>query len=105
VAVLRSIQGGAPGAAGGFELAYVTRDGARARVLLADARALRLERAAPVQQFASYQGQRHLPGRWWSATTSGTWGMSRGWNAITSRELAAAGGKVSARTVRVKRTR
>jgi hypothetical protein len=27
-----------------------------------------LERAAPVRQFTSYRGQRHLPGRWWSAT-------------------------------------
>lgn len=44
------------------------RDGVQARVALAEAGSLRLERAAPVRQFASYRGQRHLPGRWWSAT-------------------------------------
>jgi hypothetical protein len=68
VAVLESIQGDAPDRADGFELAYVTRDGAQARVALADAGSLPLERAAPVRRFASYKGQRHLPGRWWSAT-------------------------------------
>ena len=35
---------------------------------LANAGWLPLERAAPVRRFDSYRGQRHLPGRWWSAT-------------------------------------
>ncbi|RFU36669.1 hypothetical protein DZF91_36930 [Actinomadura logoneensis] len=61
-------QGGAPARVEGFELAYVTGDGGQARVGLADAWSLRLERAAPVRQFVSYRGQRHLTGRWWSAT-------------------------------------
>ena len=68
MAVLRSVKGGAPDRVDGFELAYVTRDGEQARVALAEAWSLRLERAEPVRRFASYRGQRHLPGRWWSAT-------------------------------------
>jgi hypothetical protein len=64
MAVLRSVKGGAPDRVDGFELAYVTRDGAQARVALANAGSLPLERAVPVRRFASYKGQRHLPGRW-----------------------------------------
>ena len=63
MAVLRSVKGGAPDRVDGFELAYVTRDGEQARVALAEAWSLRLERAEPVRRFASYRGQRHLPGR------------------------------------------
>ena len=68
MAVLRSVKDGAPDRVDGFELAYVTRDGEQARVALAEAWSLRLERAEPVRRFASYRGQRHLPGLWWSAT-------------------------------------
>jgi hypothetical protein len=50
VAVLRSVQGGAPDRVEGFELAYVTRDGEQARVALAEAWSLRLERAEPVRR-------------------------------------------------------
>src|SRR6516165_77474 len=53
VAVLRSVQGSAPDRVDGFELAYVTRDGEQARVALAEAWSLRLERAEPVRRFAS----------------------------------------------------
>jgi hypothetical protein len=67
VAVLGSLQGDAPDGADGFGLAYVTRDGARAGVALADAGSLPLERAAPVRRFTSWKGRRHLPGRWWPA--------------------------------------
>jgi hypothetical protein len=63
VAVLRSVKGGAPDRVDGFGLAYVTRDGEQARIALAEAWSLRLERAEPVWRFASYTGQRHLPGR------------------------------------------
>ena len=38
------------------------------RVGLADAWALRFESVPPVRRFASYRGQRHLSGCWWSAT-------------------------------------
>jgi hypothetical protein len=30
--------------------------------------AVRFEDAAPVREFHSYKGQRHLPGLWWSST-------------------------------------
>lgn len=51
-----------------FEVAYVTADGVQARVSLSDAWALPLECGSPVRSFTSYKGQRHFPGRWWSAT-------------------------------------
>ncbi|MFE4009296.1 TnsA-like heteromeric transposase endonuclease subunit [Streptomyces sp. NPDC059112] len=38
---------------------------------LADAWVVRFEAAAPVREFHSYRGQRHLPGRWWSSTVGG----------------------------------
>ena len=50
MAVLGSLQDDAPDRADGFELAYVTRDGAQARAALGDARSLPLERAAPVRR-------------------------------------------------------
>ncbi|MEV6256822.1 TnsA-like heteromeric transposase endonuclease subunit [Nocardia sp. NPDC051929] len=68
VAVLSAVEGGAPESAADFELAYVPVGGGEVRVGLADAWALRLEAAAPVRRFASYRGQRHLSGSWWSAT-------------------------------------
>jgi hypothetical protein len=66
--VLRAVSGGSHPPVDGFELGYVTSDGAQARVPLVDAWALRLEFAPPVRSFPSYKGQRHFPGRWWSAT-------------------------------------
>ncbi|MGO4649338.1 TnsA-like heteromeric transposase endonuclease subunit [Nocardia sp. 2YAB30] len=53
----------------GFEVGFVTSSGDQARVALADAWGLRFEDAAAVRRFVSYRGQRHLSGRWWSATT------------------------------------
>ena len=52
----------------GFEVGYVTSTGDQARLPLADVSGLRFEDAAPVRRFVSYRGQRHLSGRWWSAT-------------------------------------
>ena len=79
MAVLRSVQGGAPDRVDGFELAYVTRDGEQARVALAEAWSLRLERAEPVRRFASYRAGsgicRVAGGR---RPASGMSGMSRG---------------------------
>src|SRR6185369_2074938 len=66
-AMLSGIGGGALEVAG-FELVYVTAPGDGVRVGLADAWALRLESVPPVRRFASYRGQRHLSGCWWSAT-------------------------------------
>lgn len=68
-AVLSVVGGGAPDRVAGFDVAYVTSDGAQGRVRLEEAWALRLERAEPVRRFPSYKGQRHLPGLWFSATT------------------------------------
>ena len=65
--MLSGIGGGALEVAG-FELVYVTAPGDGVRVGLADAWALRLESVPPVRRFASYRGQRHLSGCWWSAT-------------------------------------
>ena len=52
----------------GFELAYATTAGDQIRVPLVDAWSLGLESVPPVRRFSSYRGQRHLSGRWWSAT-------------------------------------
>jgi hypothetical protein len=54
-----------------FEVEYVTEDGAAHRVELSDAWPVRFELAAPVRALRSRRGQRHLPGRWWSATNAG----------------------------------
>ena len=53
---------------GSFEVGYVAEDGSAHRVALADAWAVRFEATAPVRRFYSRKAQRHLPGRWWSAT-------------------------------------
>ena len=42
--------------------------GSAHRVALTDAWAVRFEATAPVRRFYSRKAQRHLPGRWWSAT-------------------------------------
>lgn len=54
-----------------FEVDYVAEGGVRRRVPLADAWAVRFEAAAPARRFNVRKGQRHLPGRWWSATDGG----------------------------------
>jgi hypothetical protein len=55
----------------GFEVSYVAGDGAEHRVPLAHAWAVPFEQGIPVRRFPSRQGQRHLSGWWWSATTGG----------------------------------
>ena len=54
-----------------FEVGYVCGDGAEHRVPLAEALAVGFEQGLPVRRFASQQGQRHLSGLLWSATTGG----------------------------------
>lgn len=49
----------------------MSEDGAEHRVPLAEAVAVPFERVLPVRRFRSRQGQRHLSGLWWSATTGG----------------------------------
>src|SRR6202171_6431941 len=58
-----------PSADDGFEVSYVSCDGAEHRVPLAQAWAVPLEQGLPVRRFTSRKGQRHLSGLWWSATT------------------------------------
>ena len=73
--VLRAVSGASHPPLDGFELGYVTSDGAQARIPLVDAWALRLEVAPPVRSFPSYTGTAALArARWWSATD--TAGMS-----------------------------
>lgn len=66
---LSVVEGAGSGALSGFQLSYVADAGDEVRVALAEAWALRLESVQPVHRFRSYRGQRHLSGRWWSATT------------------------------------
>jgi hypothetical protein len=60
-----------PPADDGFEVSYVSGDGAEHRVPLAQAWAAPLKQGRPVRRFTSRKGQRHLSGLWWSATTGG----------------------------------
>lgn len=53
------------------EIGYVADDGAELRVSLAEAPRVVFESCAPVRRFLSRKGQRHLSGRWWSATMAG----------------------------------
>jgi TnsA-like endonuclease N terminal len=55
----------------GFLVGYVAEDGTQCRVPMADAWAVRFEAMAPARRFNVRKGQRHLPGRWWSATDGG----------------------------------
>jgi hypothetical protein len=60
-----------PLSASDFEVDYVAEDGTQHRVLLADAWSVRFEAVAPARRFNLRKRQRHLPGRWWSATDAG----------------------------------
>ena len=67
--MLTALQGAAPGLAPGeFDVEYITEDGARDTVPLADAARVRLADMTPARQVKARKGQRNLPGRWWSAT-------------------------------------
>jgi phosphohistidine swiveling domain-containing protein len=54
-----------------FKVSYVAADGAEHQVPLAEAAPVPFEQAMPVRRFTAHQGQRHLSGLWWSATTGG----------------------------------
>ncbi|MDW5324464.1 TnsA-like heteromeric transposase endonuclease subunit [Plantactinospora sp. KLBMP9567] len=54
-----------------FVVGYVTEDGTRRRVSLAEAWAVRFEAVAPARRFTARKGQRHLSGLWWSSTVAG----------------------------------
>ena len=65
----------APGLAGAelgeHRVGYISQDGMRHQVSLADAQAMRFEVMSPARRFAARKGQRHLPGLWWSSTVAG----------------------------------
>jgi len=52
---------------GRFDLAWLGVEGEVRQPLMAAA-GTAFEYVAPVREFPSYRGQRHFPGRWWSAT-------------------------------------
>ncbi|MFJ8580047.1 TnsA-like heteromeric transposase endonuclease subunit [Micromonospora sp. NPDC093277] len=52
----------------GFEVGYVAEDGTQHRLPLTAVWTVRFEATAPVRRFTARKEQRHLPGRWWSAT-------------------------------------
>jgi hypothetical protein len=54
-----------------FKVSYVAGDGGEHQVPLAEASSVPFEQAMPVRRFTAHQGQRHLSGLWWSATTGG----------------------------------
>jgi hypothetical protein len=60
-----------PLARNGFEIGYVTGEGASRWVPLAEAWPVPFEHGMPVRRFTSRKGQRHMSGLWWSATTGG----------------------------------
>ena len=53
---------------GSFEMGYTAHDGAQHRVPLAEAAVVRFADMQPTRRIRTRKGQRHLPGRWWSAT-------------------------------------
>jgi hypothetical protein len=53
---------------GAFEIGYTAHDGAQHRVPLAEATVVRFADTQPARRIRTRKGQRHLPGRWWSAT-------------------------------------
>ena len=52
---------------GAFEIGYTAQDGALHRVPLAEAAVVRFADTQPTRRIRTRKGQRHLPGRWWSA--------------------------------------
>lgn len=53
---------------GEFGIEYVAEDGTRHKVPLGEAAVVRFAAMLPARRFKARKGQRHLPGRWWSAT-------------------------------------
>uniref|UniRef100_UPI003F494E4B TnsA-like heteromeric transposase endonuclease subunit n=1 Tax=Amycolatopsis sp. CA-096443 TaxID=3239919 RepID=UPI003F494E4B len=60
--------GGAPPPGERFEVAFADDDGEQ-RLPWTAAWSVPFESCRPVREFPSYKGQRHLSGRWWTATT------------------------------------
>jgi hypothetical protein len=67
--MLESVPGAASGPPPGeFDVETIAEDGARRRVPLAFATRIPLADMTPARRIKARKGQRHLPGRWWSAT-------------------------------------
>jgi hypothetical protein len=69
MSMLEAVHGTAPGPPHGeFDVETIAEDGARRRVPLASATRIPLADMTPARRIKARKGQRHLPGRWWSAT-------------------------------------
>jgi hypothetical protein len=64
------VPGGAAVSEERFEVAFADEDGEQ-RLPWTSAWSMTFESCRPVREFPSYKGQRHLSGRWWTATTGG----------------------------------
>jgi hypothetical protein len=69
MSMLKAVRGRAPDSPGSeFDVETIAEDGTRRRVPLASADRIPLADMTPARQIKARKGQRHLPGRWWSAT-------------------------------------
>lgn len=69
MSTLRAVRDAAPDPPlGEFGIEYVAEDGTRHKVPLAEAAVVRFAAMSPARRFRARKGQRHLLGRWWSAT-------------------------------------
>ena len=69
MSMLEAVRGRAPDSPSSeFDVETVAEDGTRRRVPLASAARIPLAGMTPARQIKARKGQRHLPGRWWSAT-------------------------------------
>jgi hypothetical protein len=69
MSTLQAVHGTAPDPpCGKFDIEAVAEDGTRRKVPLASATRIPFADMTPVRRIKARKGQRHLPGRWWSAT-------------------------------------
>jgi hypothetical protein len=69
MSTLQAVHGTAPDPpCGEFDIEAVAEDGTRRKVPLASAARIPFADMTPVRRIKARKGQRHLPGRWWSAT-------------------------------------
>jgi hypothetical protein len=69
MSTLQAVHGTAPDPpCGEFDIEAVAEDGTRRKVPLASATRIPFADMTPVRRIKARKGQRHLPGRWWSAT-------------------------------------
>src|SRR5215813_5165886 len=69
MSTLQAVHGTSPDPpCGEFDIEAVAEDGTRRKVPLASATRTPFADMTPVRRIKARKGQRHLPGRWWSAT-------------------------------------